>query len=210
MKKRKISFQKAVEEPKVEGITQKDEKKIEEEKKIVEKLEVEKVEIKKEEKEKIVEVDKEKEDVKKNKKGEAVMGVLIINEYYAIPIEDVVEITEVKIVPAPEMPDFLDGITEIRGKIIPVLDPANILGIGKQEKGKVILVDVKGELVGFKVTEIIGMIKMKGRKIYSLPEPIARNFLKAAFEYEGKIFGILDLTNLLKDDFLLELKKKEK
>lgn len=221
MKKKKISFQKAFEETKKEEVIKKEVTDVQEEEKMKKKPEaqIEKTEMKEEEKlkeikelkkeEKIDNI-KEKDEMQKKSKGEAVMGISIMNEYYAIPIEDVVEITEVKIVPAPEMPEFLDGITEIRGKIVPVLDPAHILGIGKQKKGKVILVDAKGELLGLKVTEIIGMIKIKGRKIYSLPEPLSRIFLSSAFEYNGKIFGILDLSSLLKDDFLQELKKKEK
>jgi len=208
MKKKKISFQKAVEDVKKEEI------KKEEEIKMEEKKEIPKIE-KKEEK-KLEEVSPEKIEIKEKPfkkpeaKMEAVMGIRVLREYYAIPIEDVVEITDVKIVPAPEMPDFLEGITEIRGKIIPVLDLARILEIGEQPEGKVILVDVKGELVGLKVTEILGMIKMKGKKIYSLPQPLYRNFLVGAIEYEGKILGIVELSNLLKDEFLQELKRKEK
>lgn len=219
MKKKKISFQKAVEETKKEEVLEKEELKIPDKEKIEEKTEkkpekeVKEIEIKKEKeikKEEKTDFVREKEELKTKRKGEAVMGIAIMNEYYAIPIEDVVEITEVKIVPAPEMPEFLDGITEIRGKIIPVLDPAIMLGIGKQVEGKVILVDIKGELVGLKVTEIIGMIKIKGRKIYSLPEPLSKIFLSTAFEFNGKIFGIIELSNLLRDEYLLELKKKEK
>lgn len=219
MKKKKISFQKAVEETKKEEVLEKEELKIPDKEKIEEKTEkkpekeVNEIEIKKEKeikKEEKTDFVREKEELKTKRKGEAVMGIAIMNEYYAIPIEDVVEITEVKIVPAPEMPEFLDGITEIRGKIIPVLDPAIMLGIGKQVEGKVILVDIKGELVGLKVTEIIGMIKIKGRKIYSLPEPLSKIFLSTAFEFNGKIFGIIELSNLLRDEYLLELKKKEK
>jgi chemotaxis signal transduction protein len=208
MKKKKISFQKAVEDVKKEEIKKEEEIKMEEKKEIpkIEKKEEKKVEEVSPEK---IEI-KEKPFKKPEAKMEAVMGIRVLREYYAIPIEDVVEITDVKIVPAPEMPDFLEGITEIRGKIIPVLDLARILEIGEQPEGKVILVDVKGELVGLKVTEILGMIKMKGKKIYSLPQPLYRNFLVGAIEYEGKILGIVELSNLLKDEFLQELKKKEK
>ncbi len=215
MKKKKISFQKAVEETKKEEVVEKEELKVPDKEKIEMKSEkeVKEIEIKEEKetkKEEKTDFVKEGEELKKKRKGEAVMGIAIMNEYYAIPIEDVVEITEVKIVPAPEMPEFLDGITEIRGKIIPVLDPAILLGIGKQVKGKVILVDIRGELVGLKVTEIIGMIKIKGRKVYSLPEPLSKIFLSTAFEFNGKIFGIIELSNLLRDEYLQELKKKEK
>uniref|UniRef100_A0A7C4YFD4 CheW-like domain-containing protein n=1 Tax=candidate division WOR-3 bacterium TaxID=2052148 RepID=A0A7C4YFD4_UNCW3 len=208
MKKKKISFQKAVEDVKKEEIKKEEEIKMEEKKEIpkIEKKEEKKVEEVSPEK---IEI-KEKPFKKPEAKMEAVMGIRVLREYYAIPIEDVVEITDVKIVPAPEMPDFLEGITEIRGKIIPVLDLARILEIGEQPEGKVILVDVKGELVGLKVTEILGMIKMKGKKIYSLPQPLYRNFLVGAIEYEGKILGIVELSNLLKDEFLQELKRKEK
>ena len=70
-------------------------------------------------------------------------------EIYGIPILKVKTIeSRMDITPVPKTPDFVRGLTNLRGKIIPVIDLKEKFGIGKIEQTErtcIIIVDIRTE-----------------------------------------------------------------
>ena len=61
----------------------------------------------------------------------------LANEEYGLPILTVREIIGVlKITPVPNTPEFVEGVVNLRGKIIPVLDLRSRFGMEKTERTK--------------------------------------------------------------------------
>ncbi|RUM56986.1 MAG: hypothetical protein DSY40_01365 [Nautilia sp.] len=79
------------------------------------------------------------------------------NEEYAFDIEEVQEIIRYdEITPVPESPDFIEGILNLRGAVISIVNLPERLGFEKNitDKTKIIVCAVKNEKIGFIVDDV--------------------------------------------------------
>ncbi|HEM55171.1 MAG TPA: purine-binding chemotaxis protein CheW, partial [Thermodesulfobium narugense] len=86
----------------------------------------------------------------------------LANEFYGIEISSVQEIIKIQdITRVPKAPDFVEGVINLRGKIVPIVDLRKRFELGQTERTKdtrVIVVETSGNIVGFivdLVTEIL-------------------------------------------------------
>lgn len=90
----------------------------------------------------------------------------LAGEDYGLDIAFVTEIIGIqKITEVPDMPDFIKGVINLRGKVIPVMDVRQRFGLAAQEYGErtcVIVVDVQDMAVGLVVDQV--------QEVLSIPE----------------------------------------
>ncbi|SNR88499.1 chemotaxis protein CheW [Desulfurobacterium atlanticum] len=105
-----------------------------------------------------------------------VIGFELGRELVGIPIEEIIEITTDKdITPVPKSPEFVLGVMNLRGKIVPVTTVKKKLGIPEElpediySRNKIIILDTEFGEVGIIVDEIVGSIKFFEDDV--LPEP---------------------------------------
>jgi purine-binding chemotaxis protein CheW len=176
-----------------------DKKTLEELKKMVEKEEKEKIE------EKILA--KEEVQLVTFKLGEI---------EFALPIEDVQEINRVEsITNVPRAPYFVEGVMNLRGNVIPIIDLRKRFGMEFRpydEITKVIIVKFEGKLIGFVVDTVCEVLRTTRESLESPPEIIAGNidtrFVKAICKLEDKkkIILVIDVLNVLTGEEKEELK----
>src|ERR1700693_6095481 len=81
-----------------------------------------------------------------------IVGVRIGNETYGVRIGAVREIVRVpEITAVPSAPDTVEGVINLRGKIIPVMDLRKRFGqtdIQPDKKKRILAVELEGKLVG--------------------------------------------------------------
>ncbi len=109
------------------------------------------------------------------------------NEEYAIQMSDLEEILKIqRITLVPRAPDYLRGITSIRGKVIPVIDVKKRLCLKKpdSDRQKILLVSGEKGNVALVVDRIVGVIRFDKNRL-SLP-PSTLNETEADF-IEGVI-----------------------
>ncbi len=106
-----------------------------------------------------------------------VIGFKLENELVGISIKEIVEITTDKnITPVPKSPEFVLGVMNLRGKIVPVATVKKKLGISENlpeniyTENRIIILDTDFGEVGIIVDEIVGSIKFFEDDV--LPEPI--------------------------------------
>ena len=128
---------------------------------------------------------------------------------YGVDIREVEEvIDENSIVPIPRTPDFLLGIINLRGRIIPIIDLALRLGVPSSpdtERTRLVVLGVRlGDLelsFALRVDTIEGIIDIPRQDIESLPPRVGLRKLKGIHGLvkarEGKVIILLDPTNLL-------------
>lgn len=96
----------------------------------------------------------EDEDTQKDK----YLTFALSNESYAIEIKFVTEIIGIqKITEIPDMPDYVKGVINLRGKVIPVIDVRIRFKIPKKDYGDrtcIIVVDINDMAVGLIVDEV--------------------------------------------------------
>src|SRR3972149_6846013 len=75
-------------------------------------------------------IEEDEDDIQENK----FLTFLIGEEYYGVGIEYVIEIIRmIKITPMPEMFNFIKGVVNLRGKVIPVMDVRLRFGLKESE-----------------------------------------------------------------------------
>jgi purine-binding chemotaxis protein CheW len=86
-------------------------------------------------------------------------------EDYAIPIQNVISIEKVEsITPIPHLPDYVKGIVEVRGDLIPVIDFENVL------YNRSLLVSEISRLIVLKTDEIsLAILVNDAKEIVDIP-----------------------------------------
>jgi purine-binding chemotaxis protein CheW len=127
-------------------------------------------------------------------------------EEFGVDIGSVREITKVgDITHIPEGPAFIQGVTNLRGQIIAVIDLAKQFGLSSQEElsdsARIVVTEVNGQTVGMLVDEVPGVLNLPGENIEAAPEliqtKIKKDYIKGIGKIDNKLIVILDLGKVL-------------
>ncbi|PLX34208.1 MAG: chemotaxis protein CheW [Clostridiales bacterium] len=134
-------------------------------------------------------------------------------EYYGIDISSVIEIIGMqKITCMPEQPDYVNGVINLRGRIIPTIDVRTRFGREKveyDERTCIIVVDVKDTMVGFIVDRVDEVTSIADDKIAQPPRlnnDFKSGYVKGIARLDTKIIMILESGLLLSSMELEETK----
>jgi len=135
-----------------------------------------------------------------------VIAFKLNQELVSVPIEGVVEITSNRdITPVPKAPSYVIGVMNLRGKIVPVIDLKEHLGIPSNlseevyRVNKIVILDTPKKEVGVVVDQIVGSIKFSEEEI--LPEPISTigidvKFISGVVQLDGDLLIILNVESI--------------
>ncbi len=135
------------------------------------------------------------------------------NEFYGIDIMYVTEIVGIQpITVVPELPAFVKGIINLRGKIIPVMDVR--LKFKKEPKDYndrtcIIVIDVVDISIGIIVDAVSEVLNISDDNIVPPPNlnTSGRKYIKSVGKSEEHVTLILDCEKLLDESEMGELKK---
>ncbi|GAB6183166.1 protein phosphatase CheZ [Thermodesulfovibrio hydrogeniphilus] len=127
------------------------------------------------------------------------IGFILGENEYAIPILVVQEIIKLpNITKMPNAPYYVEGVTNLRGRVIPIVNLKRILGMPEEEQGTKVIVMTAGKLTfGALVDNITGVVNIDEKSI----EP-AEEFMQQG---QNQIEGVARLDDRLL--ILLEVKK---
>ena len=114
----------------------------------------------------------------------------------------------------PEMPEFVEGIINLRGRVVPIINLNTRFGLGQTDftrKTKVIITSMNENLVGFIVNDVSEIIKLSEDEVEVTPELIHRAgnaYLKSVGKKDGKLISILDLGAILSENEVEKLEEK--
>src|SRR5260370_18871960 len=110
-------------------------------------------------------------------KGLQIVGLRTGDETYGVRISAVREIVRVPAITAvPNAPDYSEGIINLRGKIIPVMDLRKRFGIKNVEpnkKNRILVVELENKTLGLIVNSASGVLRSRPR-ISKCPTPCFR------------------------------------
>jgi purine-binding chemotaxis protein CheW len=141
------------------------------------------------------------------------VGFRIGEETYGVQIGAVREIVRVpEITSVPNAPDMIEGVINLRGKIIPVMDLRKRFGsstIQPDKKNRILVVDLENRLLGLIVSSASEVLKIPPSEI----EPPGAVFAEGESSYvtgvgklKGRLVILLDIARLLRQP---EYKKLE-
>ncbi|WP_425805637.1 chemotaxis protein CheW [Desulfitobacterium sp. Sab5] len=94
------------------------------------------------------------------------------NEEYGINISFAKEIVRIpQITKVPNMPAFMEGIIDLRGQVIPIVDPKKKFGFAQTERGidsKLLILDLEGMNLGVIVDDVSEVVNISENNVESL------------------------------------------
>ena len=132
-------------------------------------------------------------------------------EDYAISITHVTEIIGMlKITEVPQTPDYIKGVINLRGKVIPVMDIRLRFGMPARdydERTCVIVVHFKENIVGLvvdTVSEVLDIPEADVENSQNFNQSAERNFICGMGKIHDQIKMVIDVNALLfRDDLLI-------
>ncbi len=127
-------------------------------------------------------------------------------EEYAVMATQVQEIVRsASITLIPNMPEFVKGICNLRGKIIPLLDLKErfaIEGETDQQQARIIVAHVETQMVGFTVDSVVGVIRMPPEVVEPVPENLPKidvEYITGVAKLSGHLVLLLNMDKILKN-----------
>ncbi len=134
---------------------------------------------------------------------------ILCDEEYGLEILKVREIIGVMDITAvPQTPNFIKGVINLRGKVIPVVDLRLKFGMPETEYTKetcIIVVDVQGLLMGIVVDTVSEVMDIAEADIEPPPafgSAIKTNFILGMGKVKGKVKILLSIDKILSADEL--------
>ena len=128
------------------------------------------------------------------------------NEEYGINILDVQEIIRPsEITAVPNSPDYIEGVINLRGRVIPIINlrkKFSLVAEGGEKDEKIIVVDVKGRIVGLLVDRVNEVLRVKTTLIEPPPVLTPRShseYISGVCKLEGRLLIMLDLERLIEE-----------
>ena len=125
-------------------------------------------------------------------------------ELYALDIMRIKEIINpLRITPVPSSSDLIEGVINLRGVIIPVVDLRKRFGVpedARSEQPKYIIVLVSGKIVGVIVDEVLEVVRIPRDLIKPSPqlfEDKDPGMFLGVCEHLGRLLLLIDLKRVL-------------
>ena len=153
--------------------------------------------------------DEDDEDTQKDK----YLTFHLNGEDYGIEIRFVTEIIGIQnITKVPDMPSFLKGVINLRGKVIPVMDVRLRFGMPEQEYGErtcIIVVNIDETAIGLVVDKVQEVVDIPENLVEPAPEMRrgkSSRYLQGMGKIDDEVKILLNVEQLLYDDELNAIK----
>jgi purine-binding chemotaxis protein CheW len=133
-----------------------------------------------------------------------IVGFKVGRETYGVPITSLHEIVRVpEITAVPDAPDYVEGVINLRGKIVSVLDLRKRLGeavIAPSKRNRILVVEHRGRLCGLIVDSASDVLKIPAEDIDPSPTEFVEgglNCVTGLGKYQGRLIVLLDIAKVL-------------
>lgn len=146
--------------------------------------------------------------------GKKVVGFKLKEEEFAFDIMKVIEIIKLKeITDVPTAPDFIEGVINLRGKIIPIIDLRKRFNVNIEERDKkyrIIIVELsKFQSVGIIVDEVTKVFSVTDDQLLPVPATVSQaggKYIDSIIKIEERIIILLDIEKIFSESEKIELK----
>ena len=134
-----------------------------------------------------------------------IVGFRIGRETFGIPIDLVHEIVRVpEITYVPDSPEYVEGVINLRGKIVSVVDLRkrfNEKQISSTKKNRILVAEVDGKLVGLIVDSASEVLKIPDTSVDLPPTMFDEGelqYVTGVGKLNGRLIILIDLTRILR------------
>lgn len=137
----------------------------------------------------------------------------LAKEEYGLPITKVQEINRlVPITKLPQTPSFMEGIINLRGRIIPVIDLRKRFSLAISEHNddtRIIIVEVSGQTVGIIVDAVTEVVRLPAASVEPPPPTfiLDARYIYGVGKIDGRLLILLEIDNILTTQEEIALKQ---
>ena len=128
----------------------------------------------------------------------------LAGEEYGVEVRQVQEIRRVtEITSVPRAPEFIRGVINLRGRILPVLDLRRRLALGEvamDRVARIVVVRIKERLLGLLVDGASQVLKVKVSQIEPPPDEVLQqggDYIRGVAKLDDRLIILVDLERLL-------------
>jgi purine-binding chemotaxis protein CheW len=140
------------------------------------------------------------------------VGFRIGKETFGVAINLVHEIVRVpEITAVPDAPDYIEGVINLRGKIVSIVDLRKRFGetrIEPSRKNRILVAEIENKMIGLIVDAASEVIRLQQTDIEAPPEVFEESEVKyvtGVGKLNGRLVILIDLTKILQKGELRRL-----
>lgn len=138
----------------------------------------------------------------------------IDNEEYAVNIADVIEIIRLpKVQPLPKSPDFMKGIINLRGTVVPIVDIRtrfNLQSVNDNALKRTIIVKVDEQKIGMIVDSVSKVIRINSDEIKEPPQftsVIGSEYIEGVIMLQERMIILLNVNRIFSKEEIRDLSR---
>ncbi|PYX60823.1 MAG: chemotaxis protein CheW [Acidobacteria bacterium] len=146
-----------------------------------------------------------------------IVGFQVGRETYGVPITSLHEIVRVpEITVVPDAPVYLEGVINLRGKIVSVMDLRKRFGekqVALNKQNRILVVEHSGKLAGLIVDSASEVLKIPAADVEAAPSVFQEgglNCVSGLGKVNGRLVVLLDMNKLLAPGSLLSAERTKK
>ena len=132
------------------------------------------------------------------------VGFRLANQNYIFRIESIQEIvTPSRVAKIPEVPAYVDGVSNLRGMIIPIINLRSLFSLKRKpydENTRTIVVNVGTRTIGCTVDSVLRVMRVPAANIQPAPDSVngtGRRFIAGFTRVDEELFVLLNADQLL-------------
>jgi purine-binding chemotaxis protein CheW len=136
------------------------------------------------------------------------------SEEYGVDIAQVQEINRmVTITHVPRAPQFMEGVINLRGQLIPIIDLRTRFGMDRSERTKntrIVVTEIGSKRVGMVVDSVSEVLRIPVESIEDAPDLVAgvdTEYIRGVGKMGDRLIIMLDLTRVISGADKLDLQK---
>ena len=153
------------------------------------------------------------EEVKKTAEELQLVIFRLSSEEYGLPITKVQEINRVvPVTKLPQTPSFMEGIINLRGRVIPVIDLRKRFGLTEAahtDDTRIIIVEVDGQTVGATVDAVTEVVRIPSAQVDPPPPSfiLDAEYIHGVAKMEGRLIILLNIDKILTSQETIAIKQ---
>ncbi|MCM8800884.1 MAG: chemotaxis protein CheW [Candidatus Omnitrophica bacterium] len=153
------------------------------------------------------------------KRGEYQLVIFKIGkEEFGVDISQVREIVRLlDITYMPKAPSFIEGVVNLRGQIVAIIDLAKRLGIPSNPRGdstRIIVIEIEKNTVGMIVDSVSEVLRIPSENIEEIPAiiqtEVPEHYIRGVGKLKDRLLVLLDLNRVLSAEEVTRIERIRK
>lgn len=140
------------------------------------------------------------------------------DEEFGVDISQVREIVRlVQITYLPKAPVFIEGVVNLRGQVLAVIDLSKRLGVASKQRGentRIIVVEVGENTVGMIVDSVSEVLRLSSENVEEVPSlvdtEVPEHYIRGVGKLKDRLLVLLDLNRILTPEEFQHVEKHVK